>query len=69
MTNKYRIISDEYAGYEVQIKYWWLPLFWFQLSDYAPMLNTHASIESAKELIKRHKGHKMSFTKIVYHQE
>lgn len=51
MKNKYRIVTDKYAGFEVQIKYWWLPFLWFQCG----MVNTHVSIEKAKEYIAKHK--------------
>ena len=44
---KYRIVKDRYAGYECQVLYWWFPFFWFQMGA----INTHASIEKAKEYI------------------
>lgn len=46
MKKKYRIVSDNYNGYECQIKYPFLP-FWFQLS-----INTHPHILEALSFIK-----------------
>lgn len=40
---KYRIVTDGYAGYEVQIWRWWFP-FWVQLG----FTNTHSTIERAE---------------------
>lgn len=51
MRNKYRIVVDAYAGFEVQIKRWRFP-FWAQLD----FTNTHSSLEGAKRYIKHHKG-------------
>ena len=34
MKNKYRIVSDNFQGFEVQIKRWWFP-FWFQCWNHA----------------------------------
>lgn len=49
MKNKYRIVRDNYAGYEVQIKRWWLPV-WLQLG----FSNTHCSIERAEAYARVH---------------
>ena len=49
--SKYRIVIDNYLGYEAQIKRWWFP-FWTQLNG----LNTHITIEQAKEYIERNKN-------------
>jgi len=38
----YRIVTDEYSGYEVQSWRWWWP-FWVQGST-----NTHNTIEKAE---------------------
>jgi hypothetical protein len=43
---KYRIVTDNYLGYEVQFKKWWLP-FWTQ--TWLP--NTHPSIDEARQYI------------------
>lgn len=46
--NKYRIVTDEYAGYEVQIKRWWFP-FYRMVG-----VNTFNSIERATKFAKTH---------------
>jgi len=46
--NKYRIVTDKYAGYEVQIQKRFLFIKWWKLCNFA---NTHKTIESAKEYI------------------
>jgi hypothetical protein len=46
---KYRIVRDTYAGYEVQAWRWWWP-FWMQCG-----INTHLSVEEAKEWASRHR--------------
>lgn len=46
---KYRIVTDKFNGYEVQVRKWYFPI-WHQ-----PTINTHISIEMAKEYIKNHK--------------
>jgi len=51
--NSYRIITDNYNGYEVQIRRWFFP-FWVQIGEQG-FTNTNPSIESAKQLIQRHK--------------
>lgn len=45
---KYRIVSDQFAGYEVQIWRIWWP-FWIELG----FVNTHFSIESAREYARK----------------
>ena len=47
--NKYRIVADRYAGYEVQIKRWWLPI-WLQVG----FVNTHITAERAERFAKAH---------------
>lgn len=46
--NQYRIVRDSYAGYEVQIKRWWFPV-WMQ-----PRVNTHCSEKAAEEWARHH---------------
>ncbi|MGA9651889.1 hypothetical protein [Pedobacter sp.] len=58
MKNKYRIVTDTFAGYEAQVKYWWWPITWFQIGG----INTNISIEQAKRHINFHKG------KVVYEE-
>lgn len=43
---KYRIVPDNYNGFEVQRKSTWWP-FWVQLGG----SNTHSSLEKAKEYL------------------
>lgn len=50
MKTCYRIVTDEYAGYEVQIKRWWMPI-WFQKWKYGGV-NTFRTIEDAQKWIK-----------------
>lgn len=45
---KYRIVTDRYLGYEVQVWRIYFP-FWIQLG----WVNTHSSIEKAKEYINK----------------
>jgi len=44
---KYRIVTDKYAGYEVQRWRWWFP-FWLQVG-----VNTHLTVEAARQYIKK----------------
>lgn len=43
---KYRIVTDRYAGYEVQHWRWWCP-FWCE-----PITNTHRTVEEAEQWAK-----------------
>jgi hypothetical protein len=43
---KYRIVRDQYMGYEVQYKCWWFP-FWVEHG----FTNTHKTIEEARGYI------------------
>lgn len=47
---KWRIVTDDYAGYEVQYRWWWCP-FWVQAGERGKMTNTWPSIESAKKFL------------------
>ena len=53
---KHRIISDDYSGYEVQVKRFIFP-FWVQCWDYGPS-NTFSSCEDAKNWVKNGKNRK-----------
>lgn len=55
---KYRIVRDNYAGYEVQVWRWWFP-FYIQCGDVDGICNTHMSLESAKEFIKKRRSKKV----------
>ncbi len=48
MKNEYRIVSDSYNGYEVQIKRWWFPIWW-QIG-----INTFHSMELAVMFAEHH---------------
>ena len=48
MKVKYRIVRDNYAGYECQVWRPWFP-FWVQMH----IVNTHLSLESAIDYIKK----------------
>jgi hypothetical protein len=45
---KYRIVRDDYCGYECQVWRLWFP-FWLQMNG----VNTHISLESAIDYIKK----------------
>lgn len=47
----YRVVKDNYAGYEAQIKYDWLPFMWFQLNDFH-WINTWQTLEQAEEFVR-----------------
>lgn len=49
MKNKYRVVTDCLLGYEVQVKYWWLPFFWIGIC-------TAHTIEQAKKDIEDHRN-------------
>lgn len=51
-TTKYRVVRDNYCGFEVQIWKIWFP-FWCQIG-----INTHSSLERAKDFITSHKSNK-----------
>lgn len=48
---KYRIVTDNYSGYEVQARRWWWP-FWVQCGT----VNTHQTIERAEQYAHRISG-------------
>jgi hypothetical protein len=52
--NSYRIVSDEYSGFEVQTKKWWLPFCWWQCFSGGAVANTHGTIEAAEAFANRH---------------
>ena len=47
---EYRIVRDNYSGYEVQIRRWWHWPFWRQ----AAWCNTHSSVEAAETFAEEH---------------
>lgn len=56
---KYRIVTDAFSGYEVQVRRWWFP-FWLQCGG----TNTHASIDKAEAYAKRY-AERMESKKVV----
>lgn len=51
MKKQYRIVRDKFRGYEVQKRYFLLPI-WFQIRDKELRpINTNGSIEEAKKLV------------------
>ena len=55
---RYRIVTDAYAGFEIQFRYWWMP-FWMQLD----IINTYSTLEAAEDHIKR-RTHKKVVVKV-----
>lgn len=49
MLAEYRIVTDNFAGFEVQIRTWWWP-FWTQCD----FINTRPSVESAEQFAIEH---------------
>ncbi len=60
----YRVVTDQYLGYEAQVKYWWCP-FWIQLGR----ANSHLSIEKAVEYINHYRERKAFKSKPVLYVE
>ena len=52
---RYRIVTDSYAGYEVQYKYPWWP-FWIQAPSRGHATNTHITLERAKVFLAEFKN-------------
>lgn len=52
---KYRVIRDNFSGYEAQVRYWFFP-FWLECFG----TNTTSSLEGSKKVIENHKS------KVVY---
>ena len=53
--NKYRIIRDDYKGFEAQVKYWFFPFVWVEIGDKGWSSNTSCHLSEAEEVVKRHK--------------
>lgn len=54
--NKYRVVKDRYCGFEAQIKFWWFPFIWWQISSTGRGIgiNTNSTITSASDLCRLH---------------
>jgi len=59
MKNKYRIVKDNFLGLEVQVKFWWFPVYWFECNS----SNTYLTIAEAKKFIE---SHKKGLTEVVW---
>lgn len=59
MRNSYRIVTDTYCGYEVQVKKWWFPFCWVQCGEGTDGTNTHSSIEDAEKYAKEYAAGKL----------
>lgn len=49
---KWRVVTDNYCGYEIQKKLWWLP-FWFQTNKYGKIggVSTFSTVDEAMKHI------------------
>lgn len=52
--NRYRIITDNYSGFEAQVKYWFFPIMWLQIGVQG-FSNTSTTIKQAEAVIRGHK--------------
>lgn len=52
--NRYRIVTDEYLGYEVQTKKWWF-IGWYQCWNNGNMTNTFRRVEDAEDFVENRK--------------
>lgn len=57
MKTKYRVVTDDAFGYEVQFKKF---LFWRQASDISYGINTHYTLKGALDLIEKLKKEESS---------
>lgn len=48
---KYRIVTDDFLGFEAQKWVWWWP-FWICMNDMGNP-NSHVSVEQAEQFIRR----------------
>jgi len=48
---KYRVVKDNYNGFEAQVWRWWFP-FWIECF----FSNTSGTLDDAKEVIEAHKS-------------
>lgn len=62
---KYRIVEDQFLGFEVQSKRKWFPI-WMQIGKDFPFgTNTHLSVEKAIWWLKHRKDKKVVFKRKV----
>ena len=67
MKKKFRIVTDNYAGYEVQETF--LKFFWIESKSKNSCINTHNNIENAKQHIEDLKNKKFDFKSVVVYTE
>lgn len=60
MKTRYRIVKDEWLGYEVQSWRWWFP-FWIQVG----FTNTHQTPEDAEKWLSKYKERTLRFVKYI----
>lgn len=53
MKRCYRIVTDRFKGYEVQVRRWWFP-FWIQCGNGRLSVNTHYSLDEAEAFARKH---------------
>lgn len=53
----YRVVKDNFLGYEAQVRYVWFPFVWFQMNDFY-WINTWPSTEHALHFIEQKKSGK-----------
>lgn len=46
--NKYRVVQDTYCGFEAQVKFWWFPIYWFQLCKYGRGIGGQHFLQSSQ---------------------
>lgn len=56
--NKYRVVEDRYCGFEAQVRFWWFPFIWCQISHTGTGLgaNTSSTLERSSDLCRIHAG-------------
>lgn len=51
--NRYRIVTDNFGGYQAQVKFWWLPLVWFPMHQKGSTCNSFYILEDVEKFIKK----------------
>ena len=59
----YRVIKDNFLGYEAQVRYAWFPFMWFQMNDFY-WINTWPTPEHAIRFIEQKKSGKYTVNQI-----
>jgi hypothetical protein len=57
LMKSYRIVKDNFLGYEAQVKYAWFPFMWIQMNDFY-WINSWSSKDQAKVFIDQKKAGK-----------